>query len=175
MPGSTNLPVASMTRALAEAFRFLPTAAILPLRMSTSVFGSVPRVTVRTVALRISVSVGPTVCAWTTDPSNTTTNRRSIFFIICVSSVWTHAGCRKSSRRHADDRDGAANLVCGKRSGERGFFCLSLDLERNSKPDFFGSHGRVRDLAGAERAGDRARQTIRFLLQRERCGLLVRA
>ena len=58
MPGITYFPVASMIRALGEALKFLPTAAILPLRNNTSVFCNVPRVTVSTVALRISVSEG---------------------------------------------------------------------------------------------------------------------
>ncbi len=65
MPGITNLPVPSMMRALAEALRFFPTPAILPLRKSTSVFSSVPRVTVSTVALRISVSCDVCLCART--------------------------------------------------------------------------------------------------------------
>src|SRR5262245_49515468 len=60
MPGITYLPVPSMMRAFGEALRFFPTAAILPLRRSTSVFCNVPRVTVSTVAFRISVSV----CFW---------------------------------------------------------------------------------------------------------------
>jgi hypothetical protein len=55
IPGMRYLPVASITRAF-PALRFFPTAAIFPLRISTSAFGSVPRVTVSTVALRISVS-----------------------------------------------------------------------------------------------------------------------
>jgi hypothetical protein len=38
-------------------------AAILPLRKSTSVFWSVPRVTVSTVALRMSVSGAACLCA----------------------------------------------------------------------------------------------------------------
>ena len=33
IPGITYLPVASITRALADALRFLPTPAILPLRI----------------------------------------------------------------------------------------------------------------------------------------------
>src|SRR6185369_6929087 len=57
MPGSTNFPVASITLAFAEALRFLPIAAIFPLRSKTSAFVIVPRVTVSTVAFRISVSV----------------------------------------------------------------------------------------------------------------------
>src|SRR5687768_9349587 len=58
IPGKTNLPVASITRAPVGALKFEPTAVIFPLRISTSVFCSVPRETVSTVAFFIRV-----VCA----------------------------------------------------------------------------------------------------------------
>ena len=63
MPGETNLPVASTTRAPSGAFRFCPTATIFPPRMSMSVAGSVPCEAVKTVALRMSVSAGADVRA----------------------------------------------------------------------------------------------------------------
>ena len=56
MPGRTNLPVASTTRAPSGALMFCPTAAIFPPRMSTSVPVSVPCEAVSTVAFRMSVS-----------------------------------------------------------------------------------------------------------------------
>src|SRR3989338_3914322 len=59
MPGRRYIPVASITVAPAGGFRFLPTAAILPLRMSTSPFSIVPLVTVSTVAFLMSVA-----CSW---------------------------------------------------------------------------------------------------------------
>ncbi len=61
MPGMTNLPAASMTRAFAPACRFGPTPTILPPRTSRSAFSRRPRATVRMVALRTSVS--PPRCA----------------------------------------------------------------------------------------------------------------
>src|SRR3954462_134609 len=62
MPGVTNLPVASITLALASlALTFSPTAAILPSRMRIEPFLMVPCDAVRIVALRIKVSRG---AAW---------------------------------------------------------------------------------------------------------------
>jgi hypothetical protein len=67
MPGRTNFPVASMTRAPSGALRFCPTAAIFPPRRSTSVALRVPCETVSTVALRISVSCAADAAAGSTD------------------------------------------------------------------------------------------------------------
>src|ERR1041385_2859082 len=64
IPGRRNLPVPSITRAPAGAFRFGPTAAIFPFRKSTSVFVSVPCETVSTVAFLIKVACDASrVCA----------------------------------------------------------------------------------------------------------------
>ena len=62
MPGETNLPVPSTTSAPAGICTFVPTAAILPSRMTMVPLSIVPRVTVRMVALRMATTPG--AAAW---------------------------------------------------------------------------------------------------------------
>ena len=92
MPGSRYIPVASITVAPAGAFRFLPTAAILPLRMSTSPFSIVPLVTVSTVAFLISVtwSWAPAAGATRAATANISRAERIVRFMVGLLELPVH-------------------------------------------------------------------------------------
>src|SRR6185437_13141009 len=176
MPGITNLPVASITRALAEDFRFLPMAAILPLRRSTSVFGRVPCVTVSTVALRISVSVW--ACAVNVKMPRIITKTISRFIVYSQRVFLTQRrkGAKKSigsrgcerSWLHTNDHDAPADLVVPERPGKRRFLCLVFDVHRHGEAHLARVRRRrsVRDLSRSERARDRSGDALALLLQR---------
>ena len=106
IPGITNLPVASYTSAPAGAVRFCPIFEILPFSSSTSVFWSVPRVTVMTVAFLISIDrarLGP--CATVADAPavtrSTAAARRTFSPVVCISAPGAGAPDRWSKNRSA--------------------------------------------------------------------------
>src|SRR6185503_19708010 len=78
--------------------------------------------------------------------------------------------CRcKRSWRGADDRDVPTDLVIREPARERRFLCLPFNIHRNSELYLTGIRcGRIRNLTGAKRSGNRSTQTLTFLLQGQR-------